>query len=317
MNMIDFKKNWEDGKIEKKLYWTIMREKYISILPQFQQLLKDNDECKAIHISEHGCVLEKNNGLKFYFNFSETICRCECDLIMGQDSEKENMNFVVDYLKKHKCSNILDIGANVGIFSMEIYNEIQDICYHVFEPIPSTYECLLRTIQLNNLDNSKYRPYNLGMSDVDGTFDFYLPGASEAASLRPINDEYYLRESDEMGNYTQRNVMQKVKCKVQTVDNFVCQNNITDIGFIKIDVEGNEFNVLKGASNTLKNQKPLVYCELLRKHAKRFGYHPNDVIAYMKSLGYCCKTIRNSGLVDIELIDEQTVETNFFFISNK
>ena len=64
---------------------------------------------------------------------------------------------------------------------------------------------------------------------------------------------------------------------------------------------------------TLKKYKPVVYTELLRKHAARFDYHPNEVIRFMRSLGYRCATLRDSKMTNIEFIDDETKETNFFF----
>lgn len=58
---------------------------------------------------------------------------------------------------------------------------------------------------------------------------------------------------------------------------------------------------------------PLIYCELLRIHAARFGYHPNEVIEYMKNFDYKCYTLKDNKLTQIDEIDEETVETNFIF----
>lgn len=55
-----------------------------------------------------------------------------------------------------------------------------------------------------------------------------------------------------------------------------------------MDVEGNEKFALFGAEKTLSEYNPLIYCELLRTHASRFGYHPNDVIDYLKKFDYKC-----------------------------
>ncbi len=311
--MVDYKEKWKSGEIGKKDYWTVMRENCTSVFPMVQRLLEDNDDCESVSIFAGDCILTKKNGLKMYFDLSQTICRAETDLFMGTDSEKEDMDVVKGYLRDHPCMNILDIGANVGLFSLELYLDGVKSDFHVFEPIPTTYDMLEKTVLLNEVDKSRYHTYNLGMSDKKGSFVFYLPGASEAASLQPLTDEYYLRESTKDGEYTGRSSMKEVECKVSTVDDLVSENSIENIGFIKIDVEGNELFVLRGAEKTLRKNKPLVYCELLRKHAKRFGYHPNEAIELMKNIGYICKTYRNGTLVDIMQIDEDTEETNFYF----
>lgn len=314
MQMNELQENWLEGKIDKKLYWTLMRENFTSVLPQIQLILKKSDECHEIKITKDGCILVKSNGLQLFFDFKQSICRAETDLLMKEDYEKKEMDYISNYLKEKKCQNVLDIGANVGLFSLELYLENSDITYHLFEPIPTTFDMMKKTAKLNNVNNNLFIMNNMGMSNEKGKFDFYLPGACEAASLQPIDDTFYLKESDAMGNYSGKSVIKKVECKVNTIDNYIESNNIEDIGFIKIDVEGNEKSVLFGAEKTLSKYHPMVYCELLRKHASRFGYHPNEVIDYMKKFDYNCYTLRNNELIQINKIDDKTMETNFFFM---
>ena len=108
--------------------------------------------------------------------------------------------------------------------------------------------------------------------------------------------------------------MEKIACQVSTLDDFTIQQGIQKVDFIKIDVEGNEHNVLLGGADVLSKCKPIVYAEMLRKHAARFGYHPNDTIAYMKSLGYGCFVLREGKLAQFDFMDDNTLETNFFFV---
>ena len=54
---------------------------------------------------------------------------------------------------------------------------------------------------------------------------------------------------------------------------------------------------------------------MLRKWSAKFGYHPNDIINFMKEIGYQCYTITdNYKLRKIEEVTEKTVETNYFFL---
>ncbi len=314
MQLIKLQNNWLEGKINKKLYWEIAREKYTSAMPNIKDVLFNSSECEEIRITKDGCILIKSNGLKMYFDFGQSICRAEADLLMKEDPETAGIEFINLYLKNNNCSRMMDIGANVGLFSLELALSNPDIEYHLFEPLPTTFEMMKKTVILNEVDEEKFVLNNLGMSNEEGSFDFYLPGSSEAASLKPIDDEFYLKESDEYGNYSGKSTMKKVECRVSTLDKYVSENKIDGIDFIKIDVEGNEKAVLLGSKETLERFHPLIYCELLRKHAARFGYHPNEVIDFLRGFGYKCKTIRNNSMVDIQEIDNDTVETNFFFM---
>jgi tetrahydromethanopterin S-methyltransferase subunit F len=66
--------------------------------------------------------------------------------------------------------------------------------------------------------------------------------------------------------------------KVVTLDSF----NLTNVDFIKIDVESYEYEVLKGAKNTIETNKPIIGIELLQ------SYQPNykEIVKYIESLGY-------------------------------
>ena len=115
--------------------------------------------------------------------------------------------------------------------------------------------------------------------------------------------------------------MEKVACQLTTLDSFVKENGIDKIDFIKIDVEGNEKFVLEGGKETLEKYRPLVYTELLRKHAKRFGYHPNDVIDFMKRFMLPKNTTEkmdfSADVKEVDRTEETTEETNFFFLCEK
>src|SRR3546814_19473727 len=75
-----------------------------------------------------------------------------------------------------------------------------------------------------------------------------------------------------------------------------------------------EYLVFQGGKDTLQKYKPVVFAELLRKWAKPFGYHPNDVLAYFNELGYCCFAVGIKGARLISEVTEDTVETNYVFL---
>jgi len=86
------------------------------------------------------------------------------------------------------------------------------------------------------------------------------------------------------------------------------------IDAIKLDVEGGELAALQGAMRVLTEHRPMIFSEMLRRHARAFGYHPNDIIALMTSLDYICFRIAGDRLTPFEKMEEDTVETNFFFL---
>lgn len=147
-----------------------------------------------------------------------------------------------------KSSNIknkivIDIGANVGVFS--IFAAISGAKkIYAFEPVSKTFEILKKNIKINNLED-KIIVINegLGEKEKEEYIKFNFAGDGTAT----VNK-----------NLKKKNEKNKVKIKITTLDNFVKQNKIPKVDFIKIDVEGYEENVLLGAKETIKKWKPIL-----------------------------------------------------------
>lgn len=298
-----------EGHIEKRTYWTLVRERCLPLL-QFQQLLAEEPDCTSIEIRPEGVILTYR-GIRMLFDFDQTFCRAEVILSIDRNPEQEDFDFIGRHLPQDAV--VMDVGANVGIFSLSLWKDHPNIGkIYAFEPLPTTFAQMQRNLALN-AHAGKIAPVNAGVSNEKGSFDFFLPGADEAASMQPNPDAFYQQESVD-GRYTGRAKMERHTCAVTTLDAFVQEHDVTRVDLVKCDVEGNERNVLLGGANVLKKYRPVVYCEMLRKHAKRFGYHPNDIIADMRGRGYRCYTFRNHELTHFDRMDDETVETNFFFL---
>ena len=107
--------------------------------------------------------------------------------------------------------------------------------------------------------------------------------------------------------------LEPISCPVKTIDDIVYSHKGT-VQVLKLDIEGGELLALRGASRVLSEQRPIVFCEMLRKLARPFGYHPNDIIALMNGYGYACYRAETDRLIRFESMDEDTIETNFYFL---
>ena len=70
----------------------------------------------------------------------------------------------------------------------------------------------------------------------------------------------------------------------------------------------------KGAIESIKEFKPVVFSEMLRKWCAKFEYHPNDIINLFREIDYKCFIIKDRKLEEIKIVDEDTIETNYFFL---
>jgi len=87
-------------------------------------------------------------------------------------------------------------------------------------------------------------------------------------------------------SYGNNSKMYKISVPIKKLDDYVFENKIEKIDFVKIDVEGAEYLVLKGAKDMLKNYSPVILLELQGVHTEYFGYSPEEVINYLGDLNY-------------------------------
>ena len=188
-----------------------------------------------------------------------------------------------------------DVGAYVGWYSVALAPHVRRVC--AFEPIPDICEELLRNI--DELPNVYV--YMMGLSDSVGVANFHISSREPGTgSLAPLEEERF------GVNTIQRR-------RVSTID-LLCTNRLPPPSLIKIDVEGAELRVLKGAAQTISSYHPIIQCEMLRKWSRRFDYHPNDIIAFLSGFGYRCYCLRAGRLDRFHLMTDETAERNFFFI---
>ncbi|MFN6339188.1 MAG: FkbM family methyltransferase [Cyanobacteriota bacterium] len=193
---------------------------------------------------------------------------------------------------------ILDIGANIGYHALRLAIREPQARVHAFEPLPSTMEILQRNVALNSLGD-RVRVYNHGLSNMNGSCDFFIaPEHGVNASLM---------------NVAGRPNAKRVVSTILKLDEWTT-NQAAKPDYIKIDVEGAELLVLQGGQETLAEHRPRVFAELLRKWSAPFGYHPNDVLDLMSSLGYGCWGVGPMGVRRILEVTESTEETNYAFL---
>ena len=89
---------------------------------------------------------------------------------------------------------------------------------------------------------------------------------------------------------------------MMTLDNYIQENNIVKLDFIKCDIEGAEFMALKGGSISLLKFRPMLLLEINSDWTKAFNYTPNEILRYLHEIGYNSFTIadQNCKRHDIE-----------------
>jgi FkbM family methyltransferase len=206
-------------------------------------------------------LLTKKNGIKvkindFAFNLPAHYYRYH-----PKDYEKNNFDFFRQRATKEMTC--LDIGAHIGIYAV-FMSKYADATVYSFEPTPQSRQLLQRTITMNKRSD-KIFVVPKAVSEASGKATFYIDRnpLSEANSLVNVD----LGEDIERNGY---------EVQVVSIDEFVQEKGIK-VNFIKIDAEGVELEILKGAKTTFTTNRP----------SGILGIHPfayNDRQKTMKSI---------------------------------
>jgi FkbM family methyltransferase len=192
---------------------------------------------------------------------------------------------------------LIDVGGNVGYYSIGLRTLHPRLRVRAFEPVPATAAQFRNNCLINACTDIELN--EIALSDHEGQVTLHVhPACCVAAS------EVNILESSESV---------PVVCPRMRLDTFLA-GAPDRVDFIKCDVEGGELAVFRGAEGVLRRDQPVVFAEMLRKWSAKFGYHPNDMIAYFASLGYRCHGIANGSARVIEAVDDSTLETNFIFL---
>ncbi len=144
----------------------------------------------------------------------------------------------------------LDIGANIGLYTLALAALAREGRVLAFEPAPGSYDYLTQNVTLNRAENVETFPLAVGAAS--GTVDFHDIPFFTAGSFA-VEGESFLT-SEVLGSSFFR-------APSVSVDEFVADHGLTRLDVVKVDVEGGEVSVLEGATQTLARHRPVVVLE--------------------------------------------------------
>ena len=162
--------------------------------------------------------------------------------------QEAQRNRAISYVEDWQFA--IDIGANIGLWSKDLSKYFdQLVC---FEPNPMCQDCLKKNI---NLSNSKI--YSCALGDKEDAKNLFIHHSNSGASSFVNKTKIGFKEDKSIVYGEFPKDTPTINATVKKLDNF----NYKKIDFIKIDVQGFEINVLKGAYNTLKTNSPVLCIE--------------------------------------------------------
>jgi FkbM family methyltransferase len=178
----------------------------------------------------------------------------------------EEIENVKKYIKRD--DTVIDVGGNMGFFVLILNEMVRNTGkIYSFEPSRILRDRLASTVQINNIKNVEI--VNLALGEKDGTTSlYYNPKQSGLSSIVSHEENGFLKE----------------EITITTLDKFskAISNRIS---FIKIDTEGYEPQVLRGAKELIKKDKPVIYIELGGDHLET----SIEAMKVLKELGYNCE----------------------------
>ncbi len=175
-------------------------------------------------------------------------------------------DYRMDTYSKDQKLNILDIGANIGYFSLYAANRFGLSTVFSFEPFPQTFERFLNNISQNGI--SRIKPFNLAVSDVDGKVDFF--SVDWAGCNTMIGGKF-----DE-GHYT------KTEVDCISFKNIFRMTGQKVFDFAKIDCEGSEYSIILNSGDEVLRSVKVYSIEV---HIEK-EHKAEELIKRFKDLDY-------------------------------
>ena len=191
--------------------------------------------------------------------------------ILNGTFESAERKFVQRFLQPGMT--VLDIGAYYGLYSLLASFKVGRLGRVIaFEPSPHQRTRLGLHLRMNGLRNVRIESLALGSGEGPQTL-FSASGGSAGFSG--------LRRPDV------KDVVHPISVQVTTLDAYLQQNRINSVDFIKIDVEGGELDVFRGAQNLLQQPlRPVILCELEDIRTQLWGHRASDTSAFVEAFGF-------------------------------
>ena len=219
-----------------------------------------NPKVKIIYKLEENCNIYLNKD--------------EISYLLYTKGEFENANRALFKNLIIKDMVFVDIGANFGIYSIiasKLIGEKGKV--YSFEPNKNEVKKFNKNLKLNRAYTNNINLIEKAVGSYSGKTSFFIPESYKGA----------------YGSIKKPNISEnclKVELPITSIDEFVKSNDISKIDLIKIDVEGNELDVLKGAIKSIHKFKPIILMEVSDRRTKVYGYKAKELCNTLLNLKY-------------------------------
>jgi FkbM family methyltransferase len=250
-------------------------------------LLSEKKKIKQARINGYDMLVPVDEGMGWKIYYLRNYEKEETNLIRRMAGE--------DWI-------FFDIGANMGYYTLLFSTLSKKGRVYSFEPIPLCYHLLIANILLNDVSNVEVN--NFALNNYNGVAQFSISKKSETSSFI----------------HTGRDPIEKIiQTEVRKLDDYIKENAIERIDFVKIDVEGSEKLVLEGALESLskKELRPkVIMMELYDLNFVHYQTSVDEIVKFLDSYEYDAFIISKGSVIPFAE-EHYNVFFNVFFVKKE
>jgi FkbM family methyltransferase len=192
---------------------------------------------------------------------------------------------LVRYLRKFLTPEmtLADVGANIGEITLFAAKRLSRGRVLAFEPTPRAFAHLARNVGINKF--SSVELFNYGLYDQIASLPLFA-----------IDDHPFGTRNDGVTSlFSDGNDRTETSVPLRRFDDVACEAGLNRLDVMKIDVEGAEWMVLRGAENSIKKFRPVIIAEISACKFRRAGYTPEDLLGYLNALNYDVRDVEDGS----------------------
>ena len=182
--------------------------------------------------------------------------------------EKESGDLLKKIIKPGDM--FLDLGANIGYFSLLVANNSPSVKVISFEPVAGLFQNMNDNISLNNIKNIS--TINAAVGEISEEKELFVSAPDNLGMSSFHQPENFSGKTE--------------RVKVVTMDDWFETSGLPKIDIIKLDIEGSELGALKGMKEVLQEQKPVLIVEINTETLSMFNLKPSDIYDHLKQLHF-------------------------------
>lgn len=203
--------------------------------------------------------------------------------------EEEKANRIIRALKGRAKPVMMDVGANIGLVSLDVLAGVPNTRIYAFEPGPHQCRLFRTTIRTNALEQ-RIDLFQFALGDTKGTTKFAIHDTKDASG-------------DGFFDTGRAGATEAIDVEVRTIDDWWTDAGCLDVDVLKIDTEGAELMVLRGGESMIERCQPLLFLEINTTNLKPYPYDAPDILDWLRNHAYVLETLEGSTVTSSNLME--------------